>query len=359
MSKTLNEINRIKKKQEVLNYEWYKVNSILGYSWAIFYFLIGGREAGKSYALTKYFVNQFLKYGRPFYWIRLTDASQGKLLANNAEKLVDPDLRRKFNLDLTTKGENVYNVERDSEGKILKKTLMCRVLALSTFYNDKGSGLFDKDFLNDPKMFYNICFDEMNREKFEKKNFDIVYAFTNQIENLIRSTKQRVRIVCIGNLLEEASDMLTCFNFLPEQFGRYKLKSRRAVIEYIEPTEAYKKRRKGTVADLLMPNESTFTNQIKADVALIYKGRLKRPNLILKFSKEQTDWFTIWDGNVIAQYNKEKVDVIAMNPYIDEVFNVKSRNAMLEAFDSRAFRFRNLVSFKLFQKNLEILKPRR
>lgn len=359
MSETLNEIKRVNKKKKQIDYEWYKVNSILGYSWAIFYFLIGGREAGKSYAITKYFVNQFIKYGRPFYWIRLTDASQNKLLANNAEKLVDPDLRRKFNLDLTTRGENVYTVVRNEEGKIIKKTLMCRVLALSTFYNDKGSGLFDKDFLNDPKMFYNICFDEMNREKFEKKNFDIVYAFTNQIENLIRSTKQRVRIICIGNLLEEASDMLTCFNFLPEQFGRYKLKSRRAVIEYIEPTEAYKNRRKGTVADLLMPNESTFTNQIKADVALIYKGRLHRPSIVIKFSKEEKDWFTIWDSNIIAQYNKEKVSVIAMSPYIDEVFNVKSRNAMLEAFDSRAFRFRNLVSFKLFQKNLELLKPRR
>jgi len=92
---------------------------------------------------------------------------------------------------------------------------MARVLALDTFYNDKGSGLFDKDFLADPNMYYNICLDEMNREKNERKTFDIVYAFANQLENLVRSTKNRLRIICIGNTLEEASDILSAFNFLP------------------------------------------------------------------------------------------------------------------------------------------------
>ena len=85
---------------------------------------------------------------------------------NNAEKLVDPDLRRKYKLDLVTLGDNVYNVlERDKKGKPKRKELMCRVMDLATFYNDKGSGLFDKDFLNDPNMYYNICLDEMNRTR--------------------------------------------------------------------------------------------------------------------------------------------------------------------------------------------------
>lgn len=359
MSEALKEMNRIAKKKKMLDYEWYVLRSMMGYSWAMFFMLVGGREAGKSYAVTEMYVNQFIKYGRPFYWLRLTDKSQSKLLMNNAEKLVDPDIRRKYNLNLTTRGDAVYNNEVDKDGKVVKTTLMARVLALSTFYNDKGSGLFDKDFLNDPKMFYNICFDEMNREKSEKKTFDIVYAFVNQLENLVRSTKDRIRIICIGNLLEEASDVLACFNFLPEQFGRYKLKSKRCVVEYIEPSEAYKKRRKGTVADILTPNESTFTNEIKTDMALIYKGRLKSPYRIIKFGKAQSEWFTIWDDNVVCQYNKEKLPVIAMTPYIDELFNLKLRNSVFEIFDNRGFRFRNLVSFKLFQKNLEFLKPRR
>lgn len=347
-------------KQYKRDYEWYSLRSILGYDWALFLFLLGGREAGKSYAVTNFYVGQWKKYGRPFYWMRLTEASQRKLLNNNAEKLIDPDLRRKYNLDLTTNGDAVYEVtKRDKKGKIVEKKLMARVMALSTFYNDKGSGLFDANFLDDPNMYYNICLDEMNREKNEKKSFDIVYAFTNQLENLVRSTKKRIRVICIGNTLEEASDLLCAFNFLPETFGRFKLKKKRAVIDYIEPSEKYLNRRKGTIADILMPDASTFTNKIETDYSLVYKGRLESPQYIVKFSKYKEDWFTVWNNNVIKKYNNERVTVIPMRPYLDELYNVKSVNDIITQFDTRSYLFHNLITFKLFQKNLELLKPRK
>lgn len=54
-------------KQYKRDYEWYSLRSILGYDWALFLFLLGGREAGKSYAVTNFYVGQWKKYGRPFY----------------------------------------------------------------------------------------------------------------------------------------------------------------------------------------------------------------------------------------------------------------------------------------------------
>ena len=169
-------------------------------------------------------MDQWKRLGRPFYWMRLTETSKTKLLNNNAEKLIDPDIRRFYDLDLVTSGDNVYEVtKRDKSGKVVEKKLMCRVMALSTFYNDKGSGLFDADFLKDPNMYYNICLDEMNKEKNERRTQDILYSFTNQLENLVRSTKKRIRVICIGNTLEEASDILAGINFIPNTFGRYKL----------------------------------------------------------------------------------------------------------------------------------------
>ena len=356
-----------KEKLEILNTrEWYWLRSILGNDWAIFLMLLGGREAGKSYAVVKFFVYQYRKLGRPFYWLRLTDKAQEQLLMNNAEKLIDPDIRRKFNLETFTKGTNVYEVvkrskpDKNGKTKILEKRLMARVLALSTYYNDKGSGYFDKDFLNDPNMYYNIGFDEMNREKNERNTFDIVYSFTNQLENLVRSTKKRIRVICIGNTLEEASDVLCAFNFIPEQFGRFKLKSKRAVVEYIEPSDAYKERRKGTIADILMPTASTFTNEIKTDTSLIYKGRLIKPETIIKFSKVEKDNFVIWNNNVIKKWNGEKCkSVIAMRPYLDEIFNTEARNSVFQMFDGRGYKFRDLITFKQFQKELAILRPRK
>ena len=355
------------KKREILNTrEFYNLRSILGYWWAMFLILLGGREAGKSYAVTDFFLNQYRRYGRPFYWFRLTDTAQEKLLMNNAEKLIDPDLRRKYNIELVRKGSNVYEVTKrskpDKNGKtrILETKLMARVLALSTFYSDKGSGYFDKDFLNDPNMYYNIAFDEMNREKGEKNTFDIVYTFVNQLENVIRSTKKRVRIICIGNTLEEASDLLCAFNFIPENFGRFKLRSKRAVIEYIEPSEAYKQRRRGTVADILMPTASTFTNEIKTDTSIVYKGALHKPQKLIKFSKNDKENFVVWDDNVISKWNGQYLkSKIAMRPYLDEVFNVESRNSVFQIFDMRGYKFRDLITFKQFQKELSILRPKK
>jgi len=345
--------------------EFYRLQSILGYDWAIFYFLLGGRQAGKSYATTDFFIRQWRKYKRPFYWLRLTEASQKKLLQNNAEKLIDPDLRRIYNLDLVTSGNNVYEVtkrskpDKDGKTKIIKKELMCRVLALNTFYNDKGSGYFDKDFLNDPKMFYNICLDELAREKDEKKSFDIVYAFTNQLENLVRNTKQRIRVICIGNTLEEASDIMAAFNFIPEKFGRYKLHSKRAVVEYMEPTEAYQKMRKGSIADILMPTASTFTNKIRTDYSLVNKKRLVHPNYLIKFDKEEDTWFTVWDDGVIAPYNNEHKSAIYMRPYIDGFYDKNVAQEIINTFDARGYHYKNLVTFKLFQKEISLLKPRK
>ena len=202
--------------------EWYNLRPILGHAnYTIFYLLLGGREIGKSYAVTNFFVDQWKNKGIPFTWLRLTEAASRKLLMNNAEKLIDPDLRRKYNLDLVTSGNNVYEVtkrsEPDADGKtkILEKKLMARVYAISTFYNDKGS-IFDKDFLNDPNMRYNIAIDEFQREEGEKNTFDITYSLVNQLENLVRSTKERVKIFFLGNTLEESSDILCAFNFIPE-----------------------------------------------------------------------------------------------------------------------------------------------
>lgn len=358
-------VSKRMKLQEQLNREWYSLRSILGYAWAIFYFLLGGREAGKSYAVTDFFVSQWKRLGRPFYWLRLTETSASKLLMNNAEKLIDPDIRRRWNLDLFVVGDQVYEVTKrgpkkpdGTPGKILEKKLMARVLALNTFYNDKGSGLFDKDFLDDPNMYYNICLDEMNREQNEKNTFDIVYAFANQVENIIRSTKKRVRIICIGNTLEEASDILTAINFIPETFGRYKIKKKRAVVEYIAPSEKYLKRREGTAADILSGNSSTFTNEIKTDRALITKQRLKRPSYVIAFTNETK--FTVWDGNVVAPYNKELCShTVAMRPYLDYLFEVKARDNVMQMFDTRSYRFRNLVTQKIFKKELALLKPRK
>ena len=242
---------------------------------------------------------------------------------------------------------------------------MARVLAISTFYSDKGSGYFDKDFLDDLTMRYHICLDEFQKEKNERSQGDIGYQFVNQLENLIRSTKERLKIFLVGNTLEEASDILKMFNFIPEKFGVYKLKKKRAVIDYMQPSEAYLTRRKGTVADILMGDASTFTNKIDFDKTLIFKGKLKRPVQILVFGKEDREKFTVWESTkgghlVISEYNKEKIKtVISMRPYLDQIFNHEIRDEIIEAFDNRMYLYKNLITNKKFQSAIQQIKPRK
>ena len=53
MNKVVKEIIRQKKKMELMNREFYQLRSLLGYDWAMFYILLGGRQGGKEVAEQK------------------------------------------------------------------------------------------------------------------------------------------------------------------------------------------------------------------------------------------------------------------------------------------------------------------
>ena len=354
------------KQRKIKTYkdEWYTINSILGNDWARFFYLLGGREAGKSYSVMKWATNRKLK--KPddvkLYWFRLTEPSQKKLLAGGANEWGDPDLKRKFNLKTCTNGNCVYTYQEetytDKNGnekvKKVNKTEFCRVMACSTFYNDKGIGYFDNEYKGE----YICVLDEMNREQSERNTFDIVYAFTNQLENVLRSTKTRVKVILIGNTLEEASDLLANLNFIPDDFGRYKLKRKKAVVDYIKPNEKYLLRRKEATANLMMSGASTFTNEIQIDRSLLVSKRQRySPQYIVKFGKTKDTWFTVWNNNIISDYNNESKQVISMRRYLDEIYDREAANAVINQFDVRAFKFTTLATFKKFQKQIKLIKP--
>lgn len=367
LHKNITQTKEKKKKEKTYKGDWYTINSILGNEWARFFYLLGGREAGKSYSVMKWVTNRKLKNpdNVKLYWFRLTEASQKKLLGGGAADLLDPDLKRKFKLKTCTLGNKVYTYkEKEQINEITgkKQTIktdkkeFCRVMACSTFYNDKGIGYFDNEYKGE----YICVLDEMNREQSERNTFDIVYAFTNQLENVLRSTKTKVKIIMIGNTLEEASDLLANLNFIPDTFGRYKLKRKKAVVDYIKPNEAYLLRRKEATANLMNGQASTFTNEVQIDRSLLINKRKRTsPQFVIKFWKETNTWFTLWNDGIISPYNNEHRPPIAMRRYLDELYNQETINSVIERFDVRAFKFTSLACFKRFQKQMRLLKPSR
>lgn len=352
------------RKKKTYTGEWYSVNSVFGCDWARLIFLLGGREAGKSYSAMQWGVNRKLKLGDKFkfYWFRLTEAAANNLTADGGAKFIDPDLQRKYGIKTFSKNNIVYTYEEQEhvrrDGTVVKEKInkkeFCTILACSTFYNTKGVGYFDNEFDGE----YYLILDEMNREESEKNNFDIVYNFVNLLENVIRSTKTKIRVVCIGNTLSESSDLLSALNFLPPETGRYYLKKKHCVIDYIAPNEKYRERRKDTFADNLLPDASTFTNEIDIDYSLIVnKRKAISPQYIIKCNKSKGTWFTVWNGNIVKPYNNEEgKQVIAMRKYLDSVYTMEGFNMVFDIFNARGYYYTNIATFKRLQRELKLLK---
>ena len=352
---------QIKRKHELVYYE---NCAILGID-AIFYILLGGRGTGKTYSTQKYCIKKWLKDGSPFCWLRLKEPSVNKLLANNAKDLIDSDLREKYNLgEFKVKGNTVYVDDKE----------FCRVMALSTFYQDKGIAMnrktktkqlstddktANKALSRELKKFRTIVLDEMNAERSEKRTFDICYALVNQLENLCRTDTDR-RIFMLGNTLEEGSDILAnAFNFIPEKFGIYRLHKKRAVIHYIEDTDKYKEQRKSSIAGILAPNESTFTNVIISDIDLVVKDRkylAGKPTSIINFGNKR---FLVY-GDVITsekvpQYTN--LTEIAMLPYTKGLpFYKELYTMVIDRAQKRTYKFDKLYTLKQFYSEVKKLK---
>lgn len=346
--KALNQIARAQKKRSLARF--YNVNSMCGNDWSIFRIIIGARMTGKSYSVTERMCNLKKKLGDncKCYWLRISDLSTKQLLSNKAAKLVDPDLQRKYQLELTTKGNVVYD-----HGKSF-----CEVYPLSSFGKMKGVAFFDKDYEGK----YFIALDEFQLEIGERRtSFDILYNFIGFIENIARTTKNNIEVWLLGNNLQEASEILKAFDFIPQGYGRYYLRRKRCIIDYIEPSEEYLKDRKGSIADLLGGSEmSNFTNEIEKDFRLISKEKLIKPQAIIKFGKNKDSWYTLWSNNIIKRYNGQTCqNVIAMRPYISQLFSMERRQNIIDTYDMEAFKYATLVDKTYFESDLKKIRTQK
>lgn len=337
------------KKQELYDAkEWYTIRSLLGHQNVNWYILAGARERGKTFSVQDYVLNCYFNpksklYKVPFYWMRLNDIAIKNMMMNNAAKMFEPILVRKYHLEgIKVKGDSIF----------IGKDLLCRVYGLSTAYNNKGAAIFDKHNFKGAR----IIIDEVALEKGQRRTFDVVYNLKAQIENIVRSERENVKVFMMLNNTEECPELMAMFGFIPIEFGVYKLKRKHCVIDYIPNNAAYEKRRSKALANEIDNGTGNFTNKIERDLSLLYKGRLEKPIEIIKFSKDQSDWFTVWTGNVVCPYHGEHAETTAMKRYIDDKFTMEKRDAVIEKNDVRSFKFKDILTQSLFYKNLEIIK---
>ena len=347
---TIEAINRIRKEaaEKYENKEWYTIRALLGNQWANWFVMAGARERGKTFSVQDYVLNCYFNpksklYHVPFYWMRLNDIAVKNMLMNNGAKMFEPLLVRKYHLEnIKVRGDTVF----------LNGEVLCYVFGLSVAYNNKGAALFDKKNFKGAR----IIIDEVALEKGQRRTFDVCYNLKMQIENIVRSERENVKVFMMMNNTEDCPELLAMFGFIPIEFGVYKLKRKHCVIDYIPNNKAYEERRKKALANEIDTGTGNFTNKVVRDIESLNKKRLQSPSYIIKFSKSADDWYTVWDDNVVCPYKGEKVREIAMKRYINSLFLPELRDSVIEQEDVRAYTYKDILTQSLFRKSLESIR---
>lgn len=364
------------KKQKENEKLYYTLDGLMGNHWATWLWLIGARGRGKSYASVETVTRVYKQFGPEnvkIYYFRISDTSVKAMLANKGRKAVDAKIVRKYDLDLTTKANTLYD-----HGK----PFINFYALVSAAKTGKGVAEYDPDFLEkrpiDPKTgkpirrFIFIIIDEfMMAEDVEKKSVgNPVDQFKIFVENILRDQEQldypAVRIMGCANSVSECNDFLAQLaGFIPEKPGRYRLKRKHMIVDMIPNTQAYlDKRKKSIGADIMdYEEDANYTNIIKRDLETLKpkSQRLKKLTGIIKFGKDHKSWFSIWDGNIIKRYNGQTFNqsmVISMKRYLDSFYNEDIVKGVFERFDARAYKYNDLISQATFAAKMKEIKKK-
>lgn len=237
---------------------YYSNNYMMSFYPRYWYFMtIGSRGRGKTYSGKKYvikwFKEQMKKYQenkplRKFFWWRLTDGAVEKILENNGETFFEKTLLDDYKINVKVVNDDIFFALRSKPDQYIH---VGKVGSIQSYYKNKGNQYTDYDV---------IIMDELVRAESEKRTFNIPRAFINSIENVCRK-RTGIRVLIYANAIGEMSEVKQLFGFmpLPGNFGVYKLYHKRAIIEYLDDSKAWKKEQSKTMAGVLS-SSSEFTN---------------------------------------------------------------------------------------------------
>ena len=349
-------------------------NHVFSYNGITDFIYTATRGIGKSVISVETAIILKRKYGYEnvkCYYFRLTDLSVKAMLANKGEKAIDPYLIDKYNLDITAKGNILYDGG---------KPLIEFYPLVSAGSKGKGVNLYDCNFFEKykkegKKTFVVTIWDEfLMAEGIEKKSIgDPVEQYKIYKEAILRDAEVITEYNAVYNFLlannvgECAAVTGALYNYIPnpENHRRTKLTRKRAMFWNVLVTDAYKdKRKKSYNANIMDYKNDPNYSDIQRDLSLIKKKktRLIKVSQLLKFSKsDKRKWFCIYDSKYVRQYRGECVNkslIVPMRRYLDESFSPEKVENIFDRFDSRSLMFADLMSFALFQAQLKLLKTK-
>lgn len=375
LTKKIKEANKkakIKKKAELGLY--LTPNHVFSYHGITDFIYTAVRGIGKSVISVETAIILKRKYGyenvKCFYF-RLTDQSIKAMMANKGEKAIDPYLIDKYNLEITAKGNKLYD-----HGKLLIEFYPL----VSAGSKGKGVNLYDCNFFSKykkdgTKTFIVTIWDEfLMAEGVEKKSIgDPVEQYKIYKEAILRDAEviqdydAVYNFLLANNVSECAAVTGALYNYIPnpENHKRTKLTRKRAMFWNVPITAAYIEKRKNSYnANILdYKNDVNYAN-VQRDLTLIKpkQTRLYKVSAILKFDKfDKKKWFCVYDGKWVRQYSGETVSkdkYHSMKRYLDGIYNAEYVKNIFEMYDNRYFGYADLMSMALFQSQLKLLKAK-
>lgn len=328
------------------------------------------RGIGKSVISVETAIILKRKYGYDnvkCYYFRLTDLSIKAMLANHAEKAIDPYLIDKYNLEITCKGNTIYD-----HGKKLIEFYPL----VSAGSKGKGVNLYDCNWWKtNKKRFVVTIWDEfLMAEGIEKKSVgNPVAQYRIYMEAILRDAERitdynAVYNFFLANSVSECAPVTgALFNYIPDpnNYKVVKLTRKHAIFWNVPVTDAYiEKRKKSYNADILdYSRDPNYTNNIKRDLEAIKpkKTRIHKLTSVIKFTKYENAWFCIYDSKYVRVYKNEsfkKDKVIPMVRHLDELFSPELVKSVIDRYDAKAFIYCDLMSQALFTSYIKEIKQK-
>lgn len=243
---------------------YYNPQKMLSYN-RILNFIIGARGIGKSYAMKKYPINQFLKHGKQLVYVRRYKTELRKI-GNYFD-----DIRHEFpDHEFKVKGRNLY----------IDDKLFGWAIPLSAWQSEKSNAYPNVG---------TIIFDEFIREKDNSGYLpNEVEALLNLMDTVFR-TREDVRCICLSNSVSVVNPYFLYFDLMPnvdKRFNAYKS----ILIEVPNSIDFADERRKTKFGELIdstdygrMSLDNEFTNdttvfiekrskESRYQFSIIYKG---------------------------------------------------------------------------------------
>lgn len=332
-----------------------------------YYVTIGSRGRGKTFSGKKYAIKYILKRfidgsNKKFFWWRLTSSAVEKMTENRGSTFIETQLLEKYKVDVEIVTNDIFFHKRgqlDGDGNKIWHHVG-KVAAIQRYADFKGNQWEDYDL---------IIMDELVRAESEKKTFNIPRAFINMVESVCRKRKG-IRVLIYANAINEMQEIKELFGFMPfpGKFGVYKLFHKRAIIEYLDDSEEWKKEQKETMAGVLA-TASEFTNKHVNNIEEIETFFIPRKNVTgrkyfisLKINKGLWVDIHYWgnyyyvDTHQYTSQSNQFANCYALDRTLTSnkaLFSPELIKALITLWDNNKFRFSGATVYEWFRQALE------